>query len=301
MDRRIEDARQFATAQALATMGEMVKDTGIPEPRAQRDECYMLLMKALHSNANNPFTRSDLERLTLRNGVPLLMLPNGWARVNDIAHSQYGLRSKHAHSQNWELRPEFAGVYIWNIDEQTLGQQIDIIFDSWNPDNLMKPGETSQFYEDVADLQEEMVYKTVAERVGVLANQIDDHKKAKIAEMIPVIQSYLQAGVPNPFKLSEIQKAITELRADPDPFAMDAMRLLVEDLSFEAQDEFAINQLTDILDELKVTPEVVGEGVPVVAESYGRYNIDAESGSSNGFQGEKAGEMQTPTSAFWRH
>lgn len=299
MERRIEDAREFAAAQALAAMGEMVKDTGIPEPRSQRDECYMLLMKALHSNANNPFTRSDLERLTLRNGVPLLMLPNGWARVNDIAHSKYGLRSKHAHSQNWELRPEFAGVYIWDIDERTLGHQIDIILDSWNPDNLMKPWETNQFYEDVADLQEEMVYKTVAERVGVLANQIDDHKKVKIEEMVPVIQSYLQAGVPDPFKVSEIQKAITELRGDP--FAMDAMRLLVEDLSSETHDEFAINQLTAILGELNVAAKVVDEGGPVVAESNGSYDTDAESGSSNGFQSEEAGEMQTPTSAFWRH
>lgn len=186
MERRIENARVRAAAEALAAMDEeMVGDTGIAEPRSQRDECWMLLMNALHPNAKAPFTIKDLERLTLRNGVPLLMLPNGWSRVNDIALSQYGLRSKHAHTQNWQLRPEFAAVYIWDLSERELGQEIEYILDNWDPENLMKPREADEFYREVDALQEDMVYKTVAERVGILGNQIDDHKKAMIEEVVP--------------------------------------------------------------------------------------------------------------------
>ncbi|QDS71040.1 hypothetical protein FKW77_008383 [Venturia effusa] len=276
MERRIEDARVHAAAQALAGTGEeMVRDTAIPEPKRQRDECWMLLMKALHLNAKAPFTTSDLEKLTLRNGIPLLMLPNGWAHVNEIAISQYGLRD--ARCQNWTMRPEFAAVYIWNLTESELSREINHILDHWNPDNLMKPREEDEFHQDVAALQEYMVYKTVAERVGVLSSQIDDHMKAKIENVVPVIQSYLRAGEPDPFKVAEIQRAITELRGDP--FAMDAMRLLVEDLSFEANDAFSIDQLTAILGELNVASEVANGSGAMVAESERSHDVDKEDGS----------------------
>ncbi|TID26378.1 hypothetical protein E6O75_ATG00871 [Venturia nashicola] len=186
MERRIEEARLRAASQALAVMNEeMVTDTGIIEPRSQRDECWMLLMKAIHPNTKIPFTMTDLEKLTLRNGVPLLMLPNGWNRVNDIAISQYGLRSERAHSQNWMLRPEFAAVYVWDLSERELGRQVDDILNDWDPNDLMNPGEKNEFYRDVASLQEEMVYKTVAERVGVLGSQIDACTKAKMEEVVP--------------------------------------------------------------------------------------------------------------------
>lgn len=186
MERRIEDARLQAAARALAARNqEMVTDTGIVEPRSQRDECWMLLMKALQPNARAPITLTDLEKLTLRNGVPLLILPNGWNRVNEIGISQYGLRSERAHYQNWMMRPEFAAVDVWDLSERQLGHQIDTILDNWNPNNLMKPWEENDFYKDVANLQEEMVYKTVAERVGVLGSQIDADKKAKIEEVVP--------------------------------------------------------------------------------------------------------------------
>lgn len=195
MERRIENARLCAAARALelraaaraldARNEEMVYDTGIAEARSQRDECWMLLMKVLHPNAEAPFTFNDIEKLTLRNGVPLLMLPNGWNRVNEIAVSQYGLRGECTHNQNWELRPEFAGVYVWDLSERELGRQIETILVNWDPKNLMNSWEANEFYRDVADLQEAMVYKTVAERVGILGSQIDACMKAKIEEVVP--------------------------------------------------------------------------------------------------------------------
>ncbi|RDI81070.1 hypothetical protein Vi05172_g8986 [Venturia inaequalis] len=311
MERRIENARLCAAARALelraaaraldARNEEMVYDTGIAEARSQRDECWMLLMKVLHPNAEAPFTFNDIEKLTLRNGVPLLMLPNGWNRVNEIAVSQYGLRGECTHNQNWELRPEFAGVYVWDLSERELGRQIETILVNWDPKNLMNSWEANEFYRDVADLQEAMVYKTVAERVGILGSQIDACMKAKIEEVVPVIQSYLRAGEPDPFKVAEIQKAITELRGDP--FAMDAMRLLVEELGSGTKDEFGINQLTAILGELNVAgaPRIVDDCGPVAAESDGSYDTEAESGSDNTSvvaQGETVGATCRPTMFF---
>ncbi|KAE9963593.1 hypothetical protein BLS_009136 [Venturia inaequalis] len=302
MERRIENARLRAAARALdARNEEMVYDTGIAEARSQRDECWMLLMKVLHPNAEAPFTFNDIEKLTLRNGVPLLMLPNGWNRVNEIAVSQYGLRGECTHNQNWELRPEFAGVYVWDLSERELGRQIETILVNWDPKNLMNSWEANEFYRDVADLQEAMVYKTVAERVGILGSQIDACMKAKIEEVVPIIQSYLRAGEPDPFKVAEIQKAITELRGDP--FAMDAMRLLVEELGSGTKDEFGINQLTAILGELNVAgaPRIVDDCGPVAAESDGSYDTEAESGSDNTSvvaQGETVGATCRPTMFF---
>lgn len=101
--------------------------------------------------------------------------------------------------------------------------------------------------------------------------------------------------------MAEIQKAITELRGDP--FAMDAMRLLVEELGSGTKDEFGINQLTAILGELNVAeaPRIVDDCGPVAAERDGSYDTEAESGSDNTSvvaQGETVGATCRPTMFF---
>lgn len=98
--------------------------------------------------------------------------------------------------------------------------------------------------------------------------------------------------------VAEIQKAITELRGDP--FAMDAMRLLVEDLGSDAKDEFGISQLTAILGELNVapTPWIVDDFGPVAAESDGNYDTGAESGSDNGSNLAQDGEAREAKSSW---
>lgn len=277
MDSRIDDAGNNEAAQALGT--EMVDDTGIPEPRCQRDECYMMLMKALHptAKAKQPFTTVELENLTLRSGVPLLMLPNGWARVNELAQGQYGLGGEYTRSQRWTMRPEFNAVDPWDISERALGHQIDMVINNWDPDSFMDQNETAVFYKEIAGLQHEMVHRTLAERVGILGGQIDDDKKAKIEEVVEIIQTFLRAGVPDPFKVAKIQKAVVELRGNP--FAMDAMKLLVEDMSAQANDEFAVNQLTAILGALDVASKAAGPE-EIIAESDG--STGAGSGSGHG-------------------
>jgi hypothetical protein len=240
----------------------------------------MLLMKALHptAKAKQPFTTTELEKLTLRNGVPLLMLPNGWARVNELAQGEHGLRSEYVRCQRWKIRPEFYAVNPWDISERILGHQIDIVFDNWDPDNLMDSEQTTEFYSKMAGLQHEMVHKTVVERVGILGSQLDEHKQAKIEVVVEIIQSFLRAGIPDPFKVQEIQAAIAELRSDP--FAMDAMKLLVEDMSTRAKDEFAMNQLTAILGELNVTADVDNNGLGT-AKSAESHHVETEKCSSD--------------------
>jgi hypothetical protein len=304
MNHKIEDAPRLAAAQTLAvTDGETVNDTGIPEARQQRDECYMLLMKALHptAKAKQPFTTTELEKLTLRSGIPLLMLPNGWARVNELAQGEYGLQSEYVRCQRWKIRPEFYAVNPWDISERALGHQIDIVFDNWDPDNLMNSEQTKEFYSKMAGLQHEMVHKTVAERVGILGSQLEEYKKEKIEEVVEIIQTFLRAGVPDPFKVQEIQKAIAELRSDP--FAMDAMKLLVEDMSAQTKDEFAMNQLTAILGELNVAAEADNNS-PVVAasDSNGGAKIkNEESDQSSVGQIKYAGETWTQSLTFREH
>lgn len=281
MDCRTEDARRLAAAQTLVMLDEeTVNDSGIPESRGQRDECYMLLMKALHptAEAKQPFTTIELEQLTLRNGVPLLMLPNGWARVNELAQGEHGLRNEHVRCQRWKIRPEFYAVNPWDISERILGDQIDIVFDNWDPGNLMNSEQATEFYSKMAGLQHEMVHKTVVERAGILGGQLDENKQAKIEVVVEIIQSFLRAGVPDPFKVQEIQKAIAELRSDP--FAMDAMKLLVEDMSTHAKDEFAMNQLTAILGELNVAADVDNNGLGP-AKSAGSLHVETEKCSSH--------------------
>lgn len=291
-----KEVRRLTAAQAMATMDEeMVRDTGILEPRRQRDECYMLLLRALDQpDGAKPFTTVELEKLTLRSGILLLMLPNGWARVNELAQGEYGLRGEYVRCQRWKMRPEFYAINPWKISERALGHQIDIIFDNWDPKNLMDSQQTDEFYLQMAGLQHEMVHKTVAERVGILGSQLDEIKKARIEEVVEVIQKFLRAGVPDPFQVQEIQNAITELRGDP--FAMDAMKLLVEDMSTKATNEFAIHQLTAILGELNVAAEV---GTEVVEAANGDRSDHAETDKSSNDKAE--GDSETRDSSSPTH
>jgi hypothetical protein len=85
------------------------------------------------------------------------------------------------------------------------------------------------------------VHNKVAERAGILGSQLNEDNKANIEDIVRAIQSFLRAGVPNPFAVEEIQKAINEFPSDP--FAMDAMKLLVEDMHTKSTDAFSVNQL----------------------------------------------------------
>lgn len=290
-----QDDRELQGAQALVMMDEeMVYDTEISESRVQRDECYMLLMRALASP--KPLTTAGLEKITLRSGIPLLMLPNGWYRVNELSESQYGLQGEYAPYQRWSMRPEFKHLNPYDMSVRELGDQVDSIFEQWDPENLMSPEQTRRFYNRVADLQHKMVHKTVAKRVGIIESQLDGQKKAKIEDVVRAIQMFLRAGVPDPFQVQEIQKAIAELRADP--FAMDAMKLLVEDMGKKAIDEFAIDQLTAILGELNVTVKAENNGQEFFD---GSDPVETESCSSEQLhagQVEDAGEMQSLGLAF---
>jgi hypothetical protein len=244
------DEREVQVAQALAMMDEeMVHDSAIPEPRAQRDECYMTFMKVLYPDKT--LAISELEELTTRDGIPLLMLPNGWSRLSEVAWSDS------ERWKRWELRPQIQHINPNHLTERELGEMIDVIYEEWE-DEIMTDEEMKKFHKNCARRQHEMVQKTVAERIGVLQSQLDRQKIAKTEGVAHHIQTFLRAGVPDPFKVQEIQKAITELRGDP--FTMDAMKLLVEDMSTKATDAFAINQLTAILGELNVAAEADNNG-----------------------------------------
>lgn len=221
-------------------------------------------MKALYRQ-DLLVTTVDLEKITLRSGVPLLMLPNGWVHVNELAQGEHGLREKYIRNQRWKIRAEFSNLNPFTRSERGLGDKIDWIFNNWDPNDIMTPEQQKEFASRAANMQKEVVHKKVAERAGILASQLNEDKKTKLEDIVRAIQSFLRAGVPNPFAVEEIQKAITELGSDL--FAMDGLKLLVEDMYTKATDEFSVKQLTAIFGELNVAAEADKNNGAGTAES----------------------------------
>jgi hypothetical protein len=114
----------------------------------------------------------------------------------------------------------------------------------------MDDADYAAFTKHCGELQQQIAQKTVTERLGLEAQKLDDFRKAKIEEVAQKIIQFLRAGIENPFAVRKIRDLIGACRNNP--FAMNAMKCLLEDMSTKATDQFSVDQLTGIVGELNM-------------------------------------------------